>query len=396
MVKNRKGIKPKHREAAEAAEAAACSKTSTIKSTKAAAKASAKAPSATRGDKRKRDKVSTSERDKAAAERAEASLDRQFAALREDPFRTRAPPCCHALHHPDFESSSSTSATTSTAASDDHTHIANCHGNPNCLYGLGEHTLGIWSKEVAPLIVKRLGTKPSARIRTPGTPVGLVNLGATCYVNSLLQVLFFDIEFRNALYKWRPVVVAATAAAALSNTTSSTSHHSRSRATSTSGRSGTSSSSASRPASPSESIGVRIARELQMLFGHLQLGQQKSFNPQAFVKTLQLPTSVQQDAQEFNKLLLSKLEDTFNLSSDASVRNFIPDRYGGQLSHCTKCLECKHTSRRKEAFYELGLSSRQLMDQLYAVACTGTPVSFRALSWSTTRTLAPAEVIGFP
>ena len=95
-----------------------------------------------------------------------------------------------------------------------------------------------------------------------------------------------------------------------------------------------------------------------MLFGHLQLGQQKSFNPQAFVKTLQLPTSVQQDAQEFNKLLLSKLEDTFNLSSDASVRNFIPDRYGGQLSHCTKCLECKHTSRRKEAFYELGLQIR--------------------------------------
>ena len=71
----------------------------------------------------------------------------------------------------------------------------------------------------------------------------------------------------------------------------------------------------------SESVGMRIARELQMLFGHLQLGQQKSFNPRAFVKTLQLPTSVQQDAQEFNKLLLSKLEDTFNLSSANNIRH---------------------------------------------------------------------------
>ena len=30
--------------------------------------------------------------------------------------------------------------------------------------------------------------------------VGLLNQGATCYLNSLLQCLFYDLEFRNAIY----------------------------------------------------------------------------------------------------------------------------------------------------------------------------------------------------
>lgn len=82
-------------------------------------------------------------------------------------------------------------------------HRKNCPGNPRCVYGFGEGVKGMWGKK--PPLLAALGADPELNKRDPRVvPAGLINLGATCYLASLLQTLFLNLKFRAAVYAWIP------------------------------------------------------------------------------------------------------------------------------------------------------------------------------------------------
>ncbi|OQR84625.1 ubiquitin-specific protease [Achlya hypogyna] len=199
--------------------------------------------------------------------------------------------------------------------------LDNCSENPNCLFGLGEHIEGIW--KAIPVPLEALGKDPSETIRTDvdgsiddrSTPCGLRNLGATCYVNSMVQVLFMDLAFRKAVHEWQPNDSTTVAPALLGQ-----------------------------------------MHALQRLFAYMQFSASSYADPQGFSNTLNLNEEMQQDAHEFTKLLLSHLQSIFVFSKDRSHWTFIEDHFRGQMEYVTTCMTCQSQSRSSGSYYDLSLN----------------------------------------
>ncbi|KAF8643800.1 hypothetical protein AX16_008818 [Volvariella volvacea WC 439] len=206
-----------------------------------------------------------------------------------------------------------------------------CRLNPNCLNYLGQEKwedAGAWNAlrpayitwnsaakaRKAFIKVAALGEDPHGQSRVPQLPVGLKNLGATCYANASLQVWFRDLAFRKGVYACHVPITE----------------------------------DGKHKESP--------IFQLQVTFSALQAGALKVYNPTKLVESLQLRTSEQQDAQEFSKLFLSHLDSEFRKQQLPSLKSLIATQFEGKQVYGTECHDCHQRSEREAGFLELEVS----------------------------------------
>ncbi|PVD36729.1 hypothetical protein C0Q70_03716 [Pomacea canaliculata] len=189
----------------------------------------------------------------------------------------------------------------------------NCRGNPFCLNALGEKR---WFED---LDESRWNDfDPESERRPEGHFVGLKNLGATCYVNTFLQLMFHNASVRNALYQWRD------------------------------------------PDMPSDPDAdwkpTSICGHLQLIFGLLKYSKRLYIDPTPLIEALGLDTHEQQDAQEFSKLFLTVLEGALSSELLGPGTNIIQEQFSGIYCYITRCQKCGSESSCQATFYELDIN----------------------------------------
>lgn len=152
--------------------------------------------------------------------------------------------------------------------------------------------------------------------------VGLINLGATCYLATCMQHLFMIPHLRYAILDIK------------------------------------------------DTFDIRhgeIIRELQKIFTFLLESERKAYNPRTFCKVYTMdnhPLNIaeQTDMTEFLTDLITKLEE-----SSPELRSIIKGLFSGTLSNNVVSLDCPHISRTTEEFYTLRVQvadMRNLNDSL--------------------------------
>jgi len=146
--------------------------------------------------------------------------------------------------------------------------------------------------------------------------VGLTNQGATCYMNSLLQTLYFTNELRKAVYLM--------------------------------------------PTETDDNI-KSVPFALQRVFYDLQFSE-KSVGTKKLTRSFgweTLDTFMQHDVQELCRVLMDNIENKMKCTK---VEGVIPQLFEGKMISYVKCKVIDYESRRTEGFYDIQLNIKGKKD----------------------------------
>ena len=222
----------------------------------------------------------------------------------------------------------------------DHKKRKNCANNPWCLIDLHDEKKGIWKSK--PTSILKLGIDPAVIRRTVQcnslklTPGGLKNLGATCYLNVLIQMLFHNLLVRDAIFNMQVCTNKHILTGVTDDDKTRTVIDDKTKI--------------------EENTHMNmVVGALQDAFGHLELCVKGDHDISLFVDLLELNKSEQQDPQEFSKLFFAKLDESKLPLRDDNLPA-IKQLISGKETYSTTCSICNNISSQSNEYHEIGNS----------------------------------------
>ncbi|ETO25270.1 Ubiquitin carboxyl-terminal hydrolase family protein, partial [Reticulomyxa filosa] len=227
--------------------------------------------------------------------------------------------------------------------------------------------------------VEKLTTSGSIVMATKRNKfVGLLNQRATCYLNSLLQSMYFTPELRRGLYELpedelgvaylqeteeleKKIANGEIQTKEEDVASLMASGFSAPRVTSCANTCLFFDAKANNDVKKAEELlksgkvpsVKKVIIQLRQLFAQLQNGDADSVSTKEITKSfgwLNKEATVQHDAHELNRILLDAIERSIN---DTNQKTLVNDIYQGQTIHRTLCLECSQVSITKETFLDI-------------------------------------------